>query len=167
VKLPTWLNPWWHLDFDLATPLAIDEVRAALCQQTARLRGYTAPDGSLVVVRRGGLMNQFVRAFVHLAAGPSGTFVNVQVRPLRRTSIFFTLALPFLFLGLILQVTEVGFKSGLSVAASYWPFFPIVPALWAVVRVVNYTSERSEAGDLQRLISAALNPAASSTPSSS
>jgi hypothetical protein len=72
------------------------------------------------------------------------------------TSAFFTVALPFLFLGSLVQVTEVALVHGPSTALGWLPFLIIGPAIWAAVIGANYTSARSEAKDLMRLIDEAL-----------
>jgi hypothetical protein len=157
LRLPSWLNPWWHVDYEVPCTLSPEAARIALAQRKGRLRGRTAPDGKLVVVRRGGFLNEFVRAQVELTPSGPGTNVRVRVARPQVASAFFAIALPFLFLGSLVQVTEVALVHGPSTALGWLPFLIIGPAIWAAVIGANYTSARSEARNLMRLIDEALN----------
>lgn len=156
LRLPSWLDPWWHIDYDVPCTLSPEAARVALAQRNGRLRGRTAPDGRLVLVRRGGFLNEFVRAQVELTPSGSGTRVRVRVARPQVTSAFFSIALPFLVLGSLVQVIEVALVHRPSTALGWLPFLIIGPAIWAAVIGANYTSARSEAHDLKRLIDEAL-----------
>jgi hypothetical protein len=164
MNLTAWLNPWWHRDFDVATSLPIDLTHALLTQGTTRLRARTATDGSLVLIRRGGLLNEFVRARVEIVPSATGSMVKGRLARPRVASLFFTLALPFLWLGVISQAVTIALRSGIAAATSLWPLFVIASAVWAAVIGANYTSARSEATDLQRLITEVLHQGASVPP---
>jgi hypothetical protein len=129
----------------------------ALIQGKGRLRGRASAGGSLVLVRRGGFMNEFVRAQVDLNPDESGARATVHVSRPRATSVFLTVALPFLFLGPLFQMGELALRHGPSTAAGWLPFLLIGLAIWAAVIGANYTSARSEANDLRRMINEALN----------
>ncbi len=159
MALPAWLDPWWHLDFVVNTPLAPDAVRNLLGGRTARLRGRAASDGGLVVVRRGGLMNQFVRARADLSTADSGTTVHIRIARAAWVSVSFTIFLPFFFFVTLKQVVGAAVAQGPSVAVGDLPFLVVRPIIWAVVLGANYTSARSEAKDLRRLITDALKTA--------
>jgi len=166
MNLPAWLDPWWHRDFEVASSLPIDLTLCLLKQGTTHLRSTTVTDGSLILVRRGGLLNEFVRAHVEVRNGVEGSMVKVRLARPRVASLFFTVALPFLWLSLILQVFTIGVRSGLGAAAGWWPFFVIAPIIWAGVVGANYTSARSEAKDLQRLITDAMHQVLPASPPS-
>lgn len=156
LKLPSWLDPWWHIDYEIFTAVPPEVARTMLTQRPGRLRSRSTPDGGLVLVRRGGFLNEFVRARVRLDPNGSGTTVSLRIARPRATSAFFAFMLPFLFLGSLLQVIGVVMRDGVTAAAGWLPFLLIGPAIWAAVIGANYTSARSEANDLRRLINEAL-----------
>jgi hypothetical protein len=131
-------------------------VRTALAQRTGRLRGRTSPDGSLVLVRRGGFLNGFVRARVELNPDGAGTRVRVRIARPRATSAFLSVALAFFSFGVLVEIIERAARYGVTEAANWLPFLIIGPAIWAAVIGANYTSARSETNDLRRLINEAL-----------
>ena len=155
--VPSWLGPWWHEDFEVHTDLSLDAVRGALTERASRLRCRVSPDGMLTLSRRGGFMNGFAQAQARLTANGSRTTATVRLARPREAAIFFAIALVVLFVGPVVNVIEVGLTHGLSAGASWLPFVLIGPGIWAVVIGMNYTSARSEAKDLRRLISQALS----------
>ena len=152
MRLPAWLDPWWQMDFAIETSLGEDEIRTLLTLNAGRLRGRPSKEGGLDVVRRGGFMNQFVRAHVEMVAGGGDTVVAVHMTRPPATAWFLALSLPFLWLGVISQLVYVGIRGGASGAVGWLPFLVIVPLMWAAVIGANYTSAKSEARDLRRLI---------------
>lgn len=158
MRVPDWLNPWWHLDYEMSTSLSPDAARTILAQRTGRLRGRTSPDGSLVLFRRGALVNEFVRARVQLTQDGPGSRVTVRIARPQTVSVLFSFTLALFVFGVLVQVIERGARYGVAEAMNWLPFLVIGPAIWAAVIAANYTSARSEANDLRRLISAALMP---------
>jgi hypothetical protein len=118
MRLPAWLDPWWHMDFALATSLGAEEIRAVLTRNPGELRGRLSEGGDLRVVRRGHFLNQFVRARVEITARGGETVVSVHVARPPVAAWFFVLSLPFLWLGVISQMVHVGIRSSVSGAAS-------------------------------------------------
>lgn len=143
----------------MSTALSLDAARTILAQRTGRLRGRTSPDGTLVLVRRGGLLNEFVRARVDLNQDGPGTKVTVRIARPRAVSVFLSFTLAFFILGILVQIIERGARYGVAEAMNWLPFLVIGPAIWAAVIGANYTSARSEANDLRRLIDEALKGA--------
>lgn len=144
------------MDFAIATSLGAEQIRAVLTRNPSGLRGRLSERGDLAIVRRGRFLNQFVRAQVEITARGGETVVSVHVARPPVAAWFFVLSLPFLWLGVISQMVYVGIRSGVSGAASWLPFLVIVPAIWAAVIGANYTSAKSEASDLRRLITEAV-----------
>lgn len=156
LRLPSWLNPWWQVKYEISATLSPEATRAALSQRTGRLRGRSTPDGTLVLVRHGGFMNGFVRAHAELSPEGAGTRLSVQIARPQATSAFLSVLLPLLFLGPLVRAIEVAVGFGLISGAGWLPLVLIGPAIWAAVIGANYTSARSEADDLRRLIGDAL-----------
>lgn len=163
LRLPSWLNPWWHLDFETITSLPLESARAALTQHTGigpslrhELRGRTLDDGSLILFRRGGLVNETVRAHAELTPHGSGTLVKVRIARPRATSASMTEGLALFLTMPLVFAAAVTVRSGVSTGVTWLVFEVIAPVLWAVVVAGNFTSARSEAQDLKQLISAAV-----------
>jgi hypothetical protein len=157
--LPIWLDPWWHLDYQSSSTLAPDAVKALLQKSMSRLRGW--PDGpkALILVRRGGFMNQFVRARATLAPSGSGTAVMVRIARPSYMSVLMAGTGVLIIAGPVVQTIlfamTKGLEAGLPASAV---FVPLGPVIWAMVMGANFTSARSEARDLVGLIGAALAP---------
>ena len=156
VRIPAWLDPFWHLDYEAETRMSTDAAGAALRGKTGRLRGRASGNGVTLVFRRGGLMNGFVRARV--AVSPVGVRSKIRVSIARPgfaswSFVFvfiFVVAIPFLDL---LEVAAVD-RQRLFQAAVYTLLGAVI---WVIVIAMNYTSARSEARDLRRLINQTLN----------
>ncbi len=114
------------------------------------MRGRKALDGSVIVVRRGGLVNQFVQARVTIAS-----VAHVRIERPRFTKVFFVLALVFVVIGQLAQVILAAAfdRSRLLESAVFLAYGAFI---WVVVVAGTYTSARSEARDLQALITNAL-----------
>jgi hypothetical protein len=165
LTIPSWLNPWWRQDFEVTTAMTLEAARAALSRRTGRLRGRFSPDAkSLVLVRRGGLMNEFVHARVELMASGSGTTARVHIARPTYMSAFMTLIGLYVLVGPAFNVLVTAVTRGISVAIGWLIFVPIGLAIYAAVMGMNYTSARSEAKDLRALITAALDQAAPVSP---
>jgi hypothetical protein len=143
----------------MSTTLSPDAARTMLAQRTGRLRGRTSPDGTLVLFRRGGLLNEFVRARVELIQDGPGTKVTVRTARPQAISVLFSFTLALFVLGVLVEVIERGVRHGVAEAVNWLPFLVIGPAIWTAVIGANYTSARSEAIDLRRLINEALKGA--------
>ena len=108
-----------------------------------------------MVFRRGGVMNGFVRARV--AVSPLGRGSKIRVRIARPAfaigffvfSFIFVVAIPFL------DMLEIAaFDRGRLAQGAIYSL--LGAAIWVIVIGINYTSARSEARDLRRLIGHAL-----------
>lgn len=147
------MDPWWHLDFQVTSPLAPEALWTRLQQPMKRLRGR--PDGpdAVILVRHGALMNQFVRARATFATSGSGTAVSVRIARPSYVSIFMTAVAVLMIVVPLLQTVLVGvtkgFAGGLPASAVALVLDPVI---WAVVVGANFTSARSEARDLVGLI---------------
>lgn len=71
----------------------------------------------------------------------------------------FTLGLPFLVLYPVPNLVRVALTDGAGAAVHDLPFPFLAAIVWIAVIGANYTSARSEANDLRRLITAALRSA--------
>jgi hypothetical protein len=163
LNLPSFLDPWWHLDFEATTGLPVEVARSALTQTKGYLRGRRLADGSLIVYRRRGLMNEFVRGHAWLIATESGTTVRTRIARSQATSSSMTSSLLLFLTAPLAMAIVMSVVHGLSTGISWLPLEVIAPALWVMVVAMNYTSVRSEAKDLRRLIFEALSPGAYST----
>jgi hypothetical protein len=164
LTLPPWLDPWWHLDFETSTTRPLEAARAALTQHTGsgpglrhELRGGALDDGSLILFRRGGLVNELVRGHAELTPEGSGTLVKVRVARPRAAAAAMTGGLAFLLIMPLVFAVVVTMRSGISTGITWLVFEVIAPVMWVVVVAANYTSALSEAKDLRQLISAAVN----------
>jgi uncharacterized membrane protein len=108
-----------------------------------------------MLFRRGGLMNGFVRARVAVSPLGRGSKIRVQIaRPAFVRGLFvfifiFVVAIPFL------DMLEIAaFDRGRLAQAAIYSLLGAV--IWVFVIALNYTSARSEARDLRRLINQAL-----------
>lgn len=133
--------------------MQIDAATTALTPGSGRLRGRQTP-GGIVLVRRGALMNGFVRARATL-----GSPVRVRIeRPGFSKAWFAATFIGFIAIPILqLILTALLHPSGLLQSAAY---LAIGAFIWVVVIVINYTSARSEARDLERLIRTALGATA-------
>ena len=114
------------------------------------MRGRKALDGSVIVVRRGGLVNQFVQARVTI-----GSVVHVRIERPRYTKAFFVFALVVVVIwqGVQVILTAVFYRPRLVESALFLAYGVFI---WVVVVAGTYTSARREARDLQGLITNAL-----------
>jgi len=158
MTLPAWLNPFWHVDFDTSTGLPADGAVAVLQSNAGRLRGRRGNDGALIVVRHGGFVNQFVRARATVVSTSGGSTVQVRIARPPIATIFFTVTFVFLVVGSFLQVLLSAVLDAQRLVQSA-VFFLIGAFIWVTVIGMNYTSARSQAKDLRRLIGEALSAA--------
>ena len=157
MRVPFWMDPWWHQDYEVSSALSVEEARAALAQRRGRFRGRVSSSGGLVLVRHGGFLNQFVRASAKLTSTASGTTVAIKIARPREASVINTIFGVFLILGPVVNVLVVAVTKDLTAATGWLIFVPVGPAIWAAVMGVNYTSVRSEAKDLRAFIAEALS----------
>lgn len=154
MRLPAWLDPLWHVDYDLESSLPTDAVDAALRSGKGSLRAYSSRVGAVVLVRRG-IFGRYVLARVRMR--PAGTGTTVTVRISRPTLAEALLVLAFFglvayeFVGVLFYTLFDRARMFDSVV-----FFLIGTAIWASVTGSSYASARKEARALQRLIDQAL-----------
>lgn len=150
LKIPAWLDPWWHVDYEVSSRLPVEKATAALMQNTGRLRGRMALDGSVILVRHGGFINQFVNA--RASVGP---VVRVRIGRAPASAWFFALALVLLVVGNLIPLFLAAiFDRSRLLQSTMFLVFAVV--IWVIVIAGNYTSGRSEAKDLRHLIDQAL-----------
>jgi hypothetical protein len=155
LRLPAWLDPLWHIDYDVQSSLSVDAASAALRPRSGGLRGRSLSDGAVVLVRHGGFLNQFVRARASMRSAAGGTTVRIHIaRPAMVTAFFVAGLLFFIVLPALQLVIAALLDRGRIVHFLVFLLAGIV--IWAFVIGANYTSARSEARDLQRLINEAL-----------
>jgi hypothetical protein len=157
--IPSWLDPWWHVDYEMSTALSHDAARTKLTVRSGRLRGRASSDGSLALVRRGGFLNGFVRARVELNPDGPGTRMRVRIARPKAASVLLSVAFAFLFFGVLVEIIDRAARYGMTAAVNWLPFLIIGPAIWAAVIGANYTSARSETKELRRLINEAIEGA--------
>lgn len=158
MRIPAWLDPWWHIDYEVRPRLSVGAAEAALLVRTPRFRGARANDGAVVLTRRGGLVNQFVTARATVLPDGAGSRVRVRIARSAITSGFFAFGFVFVVVGQLIQVilSAVFYPPRLVQSA----FFLVVGVLiWVLVIGGNYTSARNEAQDLQGFIRQALGGA--------
>ena len=151
------------MDFELSARMRPEQARAALCQREGRLRGRSTPDGGLVLFRRGGFMNDFVRTRATLARSGAVTIVTVRSGYGPVKAMLMGAMGVFALLGPAYEGVLVAVTRGVSAAAPYMLGVVFLPLIWALVIAGNYSSARSEAKDLRQLIEAALNPPRTAT----
>lgn len=153
MTIPAWLDPWWHLDYEVSSRLPAEAATAALVQNTGRLLGRMTGDGSVILVRRGGFINQFVHA--RASVGP---VVRVRIERAPASAWFFALAFFLLVVGNLIPVSLAAiFDRSRLLQSTMFLVFAVL--IWVIVIGGNYTAGRSEAKDLRRLIDAALGTA--------
>ena len=159
MRLPSWINPWWHVDYDIESPMAVAAASEALRRPAGRLRAVGSADRGLFLVRRGGFLNQFVRARASLGAAGAGTTGHVRIERPVVASTFFAFAFVFLVVYpfVVLMLSAAFNPSRLLQSAVFWVFGIVI---WASVIGMNYAAARSEARDLERLIREALGGSA-------
>lgn len=156
MRIPAWLDPLWHVDFEISTALPADGAIAVLQSNAGRLRGQRENDGAIIVVRRGGFVNQFVRARATVVPTSGGSTVQVRVARPPLGTIFFAVTFVLLVAVQLVQVLlSAVFDAQRLVQSAV--FFLIGAFIWVTVIGINYTSARNEAKDLQRLIGQALS----------
>ena len=101
------------------------------------------------------MINGFVIARGGLDARPGGTLVSLRIQRPAWARFFFAFTFLFLVAYPLLQVflTALFYRPRLLQAAIFWAFGAFI---WVAVIGANYTSARSEASHLRRLIDQAL-----------
>ncbi len=157
LRIPNWLDPRWHEEYQFSTALALDAARAALSPSGGRFRSRTSPDGERISeIRRGGLRPGFVRGTAEFSDVVSQRAVKVSIRRPGLAEVMLTLAVIAVVVWPILNVIVVLATRGVSVAMGWLVFVVVGPVIYAVVAAVNFAQARYDTNALLRLLGEAL-----------
>ena len=151
--LPAWLDPWWHDDSRIVTPLQAEHIWARL-QANGRIKATLSDDGHELVVARGGrYLGGYIRTVGTVTSHGSGTELTVTFR--RPTAskwimgAFAALAVLLLVNGAVPTIVQHG-----PFAIWSWSSltFLIGPASLALVLALNHSSAKADVRELKAII---------------
>jgi|SRR5580700_10341841 hypothetical protein len=157
LRIPSWLDPRWHEEYQFSTGLGLDAARAALSPSGGRFRSRTSRDGERIRdIRRGGLRPGFVRGTAEFTDVVSQRAVKVSIRRPGLAEVMLTLAVIAVVVWPILNVIVVLVTRGVSDAMDWLVFVVVGPVIYAAVAAVNFAQARYDTNALLRLLGEAL-----------
>ncbi len=156
-RIPKWLHPWWHEEYEFTTHLRQEEAAVALTQRSGRLRGRKLTNGRTIALAwRPWLLTGWCRASAELTTREHSAVVQISVRRPEVASIYFSVIAAVLCIGPLVNFLGVLATRGLADAAGALFFVIAGPVIYAFLEGMNYRQVRYEEKALLRLLSAAL-----------